>query len=184
MNVENLVNKILTERAGSGQTIDPEFKDFLKKFFTEDSDEFKQIMYVVSHPKFKFWMTEYDYDNSSMKIVWRPITYSIHGLFEFDIKYFADIRYNWWDVYKTLEKKHNKPFCNWPLIDKIFYITSKDENEYFKETRNVFNVIRGSSYGGCRDKLCMMNFRKLFVACLDIAINDFKLGEDYFKIEV
>lgn len=183
MNVENLVNTILTERVGSGQTIDPEFKDFLKKFFPEDSYEFKQIMYVVSHHKFKYWMTSYDYDTNSMKIVWRPITCPSRAFYEFDLKYFYDKGYNTYSLYRHLESVHNKPFYCYPLMDKIFYIISKNGRNQFNGATCLLSIVRGSSFS-FSDKDILELFRKLFVACLDITINDFKLNEDYSKYDV
>lgn len=174
VDVEDLVNTILTERAGELVSIDQSVKDVLVTIFPEDSKEYRQIMYVVSHPKFMFWMTEYNYDNKSQKIVWRPVTYPFNGFYEFDTKKFGEKGYEYqWNIDKELKSKYkNQPFERWSLIDKLYSLHSP-----------ILSKIRTNPYGTFGKNDTIEPLRKIFVACIDISLKEFELGPDYIKIE-
>lgn len=174
VDVEDLVNTILIERAGELVSIDQSVKDVLVTIFPEDSKEYRQIMYVVSHPKFMFWMTEHDYSNNSQKIIWRPVTYPFNGFYEFDTKNFNEKGYDYhWNIDRELRLKYkNQPFETWSLIDKLYSKYSP-----------ILSKIRSNPYRTVGKDAEIGPLRKIFVACIDISLKEFELGPDYIKIE-
>ena len=183
VDVEDLVNTILIERSGEFISIDQSIKDILVEIFPENSKEYRQIMYVVSHPKFMFWMTEYDYDNKSQKIVWRSITYPFNGFYEFNTKNFNERGYDYqWNLDKELELKYKKQsFEKWSLIDKLYYMAFKNRPSGYS---TILSKIRNNPYGTYGKDDMIIPLRKIFVACLDISLKEFELGPDYIKIKV
>jgi hypothetical protein len=183
MNIEELVDTILVGRSNKTSNVDQELKELLTKIFPEKSDEYKQILYVLSCPKFRFWITEFDYNSRSQKIIWKSVTHMFKGFYELDFKIFYDRGYDGWCTKHTIEKRNNKlPYCYWPIIDKLIYTCADNSRQLNFVYSDITTYLRYASLHNEKAQKEGVMLRKIIVACLDLSLNNLKCGEEYFKI--
>lgn len=182
MDIDNLVNDILTKRHEPAPNEDPELKAYIENIFKKYHANYitDKLYQTAINPNFKYWIDKSSEDFDMYKLIWIPKYEKFSGIYEIckktiinKLSYITDV-YNF-DLNKIKNNKITP--LEWMAAELSKRHTSYEHTFSFN-VRELFY-----RYRKCKNDSTYIMFCKTCVAALDASMKLFK-DDEYVKIKI